>query len=193
MAVLSIGGPPGSGTTTVARMLRDILGLRYVYAGEIFRSMARDRGMDLESFGDFVKANPHIDRDIEMMQVDEARKGDVILEGRVTGFMLAREGMDSFKVYVTASGMERARRVAVREGGNAEDWLAWNSQRERNEAARYMDNYGFDVSDMSFYDLCIDDTEIPAKDVATLIALGFARRYPAFSGRVEDALKEAPD
>jgi flagellar biosynthesis GTPase FlhF len=34
-------GPPGTGKTTVAKLLEKHLGLRYVYSGEIFRKLAK--------------------------------------------------------------------------------------------------------------------------------------------------------
>lgn len=180
MPVLSIGGPPGSGTTTVARHLKERLGLRYVYAGQVFRRMAEERGMSLAEFGAYVNEHPQVDGDIEMMQVEEARRGDVILEGRVTGFMLHREKVESFRVWVTASAEERARRVADREDDDREAVAEKNRVRELNEAKRYMENYGFDVNDTSYYDLVIDSTSIPAEEVASRIAEDFMGTYPDF-------------
>lgn len=183
MPVLSIGGPPGSGTTTVARTLRDTLGLRYVYAGQVFRKMAEERGMSLADFGAYVNEHPRVDLDIEMMQVEEARRGDVILEGRVTGFMLHREGVESFRVWVTASEAERARRVADREGDDLEAIVEMNRVRELNEAKRYLDNYGFDIRDTSYYDLVVDSTSVQPAGVSLRVAEEFQKRYPDFEPR----------
>ncbi len=181
MPVISIGGPPGSGTTTAARSLRDRLGLRYVCAGEFFRKMAAGKGMSLADFGRFVAKNPHIDRDIEMMQVEEARKGDVILEGRVTGFMLHSEGVDSFRAWITASEEERAKRVSDREGSDVEGTMARNLERAENEATRYMSTYGFDITDHSIYHAVIDNTELQASDVAERLIREFMKMYPDFT------------
>ena len=143
--------------------------------------MAAGKGMSLADFGRFVAKNPRIDRDIEMMQVEEARKGDVILEGRVTGFMLHSEGVDSFRAWITASEEERAKRVSDREGSDVEGTMARNRERAENEATRYMSTYGFDITDHSIYHAVIDNTELQASDVAERLIREFMKMYPDFT------------
>ena len=48
---ITISGPPGSGKTTVCRMLGDRLGIDVVISGHIFRQMAKEHGMSLQEFG----------------------------------------------------------------------------------------------------------------------------------------------
>jgi predicted cytidylate kinase len=180
MPVVTLGGLPGSGTTTAARRLKARLGLRYIYTGQLFRDMALKKGMSLEEFGRYVTEHPEVDLELEMMQVEEARRGDAILEGRVTGLMLHREGVEAFKVWIEASPSERAKRVASREKEDLADIVRKNTEREANEAARYLKTYGFDLADLSIYDLVIDNTHLQPPQVSDRIVEEFLKRYPDF-------------
>ena len=46
--LITISGLPGSGKTTVARLVAAELGLEHVYAGNIFRRQAEDASHDVE-------------------------------------------------------------------------------------------------------------------------------------------------
>ena len=47
---ITISGLPGSGTTTVAKLLAERLGYKLISAGDVFRKLAMERGMTLEEF-----------------------------------------------------------------------------------------------------------------------------------------------
>ena len=48
--LLTLGGPPGSGTSTLANLLKDKLSLHYEYAGAVFRKMAKEKKNDFRRF-----------------------------------------------------------------------------------------------------------------------------------------------
>ncbi len=167
---ITISGPPGSGKTTVCRMLGDRLGIDVVISGHIFRQMAKEHGMSLQEFGRMCEADPQADIALDERMVEIARQNDhVCLEGRLTAYMLTRHGIDAFRVLLTADIGERARRVAEREGGDANQRKAEIEEREACEAKRYQAYYDIDIRDRSVYDLVIDTTHIPAEEVAGAI------------------------
>ncbi|PNX46571.1 MAG: cytidylate kinase, partial [Thermoplasmata archaeon M11B2D] len=57
MVTITISGLPGTGKTTIARLLEKHLGLRYVYSGEIFRKLAKKHRMSLEEFGRYCESH----------------------------------------------------------------------------------------------------------------------------------------
>ena len=167
---LTISGPPGSGTTTIAKLLRDELGLRYVYAGQIFRKKAEKMGMDLVDFGDYVGEHPEIDIELDQDMKEEILGGEVIVEGRVSGWLADHHSIPAFKVFLAASKAVRAQRVANREGKSMDVILSENREREEGERERYLDVYDFDVEDTGFYDLVIDtDDKTPAEIVKIIL------------------------
>ncbi len=78
---ITISGPPGSGTTSLARYLAGKYGLDLTSAGEVFRQLAREHGMDLAEFGRFAENDPSVDRMIDARQKEIGEgAGNIIIE-----------------------------------------------------------------------------------------------------------------
>ncbi|MBC7107969.1 MAG: AAA family ATPase [Methanomassiliicoccales archaeon] len=180
---ITISGPPGSGKTTVCKLLSDKLGIRYVVSGAVFRKMAEEHGLSLEEFGKLAEKDAQFDRmlDEEMLRI--ARENDnIILEGRLTGYLLNKNGIDAFKIYLDAELDERSRRASMRDGIDGDAARKKIIEREKCEATRYERYYGFDPADRSFYDLVIDTTHLsPDEVVSKIIRALEARGWPECS------------
>lgn len=156
MSVVTVSGYPGSGTSTVARLLSGRTGLPVVNAGDVFRGLAQERGQDIAAFAEHVRRHPEVDREIDERQVDVARRGEVILEGRLAGFMTHRAGVPALRVWLACDLDERVRRVAGREALPEDEARRGVLERQRAERERYLAFYGFDLDDLSLYDLVLD-------------------------------------
>ena len=75
MTTITISGLPGTGKTTVAKLLEQRLGLRYVYSGEIFRQLAQKHHMSLEEFGKYCESHREIDEELDQYQLDYSTTG----------------------------------------------------------------------------------------------------------------------
>jgi predicted cytidylate kinase len=160
--LITISGTPGSGKTTVARLLAKRLGLPHVYAGDLFRKEAEARHMRLADFNALAERDHSIDRELDRKMAEQARAGNRVLEGRLAAFIARQEGVKAFKVWLNASDAVRAQRAANRDGGDWEAVLEANRVRQRSDAKRYRDIYGFDLEDTSIYDLVLaTDTTTP--------------------------------
>jgi predicted cytidylate kinase len=170
---ITISGPPGSGKTTVCRELSDRLGLQCIISGELFRQMAQDQGKTLAEFGLLAESDPSYDRMLDDRMVEIARDSeDILLEGRLTAHMLTRSGLEAFRVLLDADLDERCRRVSQREGIDEEVARDRIVERERCEAARYLDHYDIDIEDRTLYDLVVDTTSLPPEEVVEIILEG---------------------
>ena len=169
MTTITISGLPGTGKTTVAQLLEHHLGLRYVYSGEIFRKLAEKHHMSLEEFGRYCEENPEIDQELDEYQLSVLHQGNVIVEGRISGWLAFRNDIPAVKILLKADIAIRANRIVKREQGDVQKRKQEILKREKSEATRYKKYYGIDVSDNSIYDLIIDSADKTPEEILHLI------------------------
>lgn len=151
--LLSMSGLPGSGTTTVSKLLAEHYGVDLVNAGDVFRGLAKEHGMTLAEFGALAESDASIDVKIDEHQKEIANtRDDIILEGRLAGHMAEK----ALKVWIKAPIDVRVKRISGREGASFDVMLDETIRREASEAVRYKEIYEIDIEDMSVYDLVID-------------------------------------
>jgi len=168
--ILTVSGEIGAGKSTVARGLAQLLGLRYLSSGEIFREEARRRGVTLAELGRLAERDPSIDRMIDEAQVAEARAGEIVLESRLSGWLVDGD----VRVWLRAPLEVRARRVAARDAMTVEAALADIETREACERRRYAALYQIDLGDLTRYHLVLDTSLWGPEDITHAIA-GLAR------------------
>ncbi len=154
--VITVSGLAGSGTTTLCRNLARYYGFKHIYAGLIFRQMAKEMGMTLHEFQEYAELHPEIDREVDRRQVEAAEECNVVIEGRLAGWMVKRADL---KIWLDAPMRVRAERVARREGTTVEEAFMAIAEREKGNRKRYLNLYGIDVEDLSIYDLIIDTSK----------------------------------
>lgn len=165
--LLTISGLPGSGTTTVSRLLSEKYGLGMISAGEVFRSLAKEYGMTLAEFGELAESDDSIDIKIDERQKEIANTRDnIILEGRLAGHMAEK----ALKVWIKASVNTRVERIVSRESGSFEDKLNETIEREASEAIRYKMIHGIEINDLSVYDLVIDSEKWDQFQITNIIS-----------------------
>lgn len=175
--LITISGLPGSGKTTVARLLSRYLGVPHIYAGDLYRREAEERALSLPEFNRLAEQDHSIDRALDAKMAEYARRGGVVLEGRLAAFIAMQEHADALKVWLTASEKVRAQRVSQRENSDAIQVLRENEARQRSDAKRYQEIYGFDLNDTSIYDLTLDSDEQTPEVLAQTILSHAVERF----------------
>jgi cytidylate kinase len=172
--IVTVGGLPGTGTSTLCRLLERELGLPYVYAGQIFRQEAAARGLSLAEMNELAGRDDRVDRGLDDRQVELLRTGNVILEGRMSGWLAAHAGIPAFKLWLVCEEDERIRRLVERDGGDFEAQREATRRRVAQEDDRYRRYYGADPNDPSLYDLVLDSNGAAPAELlgAVLEALG---------------------
>jgi len=181
--VITVSGPHGTGKSTYARALAEALGLRYVYAGELFRDLAKERGMSLEEFSRIAAIDPAIDTLIDERTKAEAKEGGVVIDAQLAAWMV--KDLADVKVLIVASDEVRFRRIAEREGISAQEAEKQTVAREAIQRQRYKKYYGIDVNDLSIYDLKIDTGRYPLEKAKSVV-IESVRRF------LEDRESSAP-
>jgi cytidylate kinase len=150
--LLTVSGPPGSGKSTTAAALAEAFELEHISGGDIFRSLAAERGLTPVEFNELAEKDDQIDRDLDRRLHEIAsERDDVLLESRLAGW-LAGDDAD-IKVWLDAPLNIRAERIAEREDKTFETAYEETHRRERSEAKRYEEYYNIDIDDRSIYDL----------------------------------------
>ncbi|MCS7172295.1 MAG: AAA family ATPase [Armatimonadetes bacterium] len=175
--IITVSGLIASGKTTTARALAGLLGLRYLSAGEVMRRWAAQRGITLLRFSELAEQDHSIDRELDRLQVEMAREGDLVLDSRLGGWFVAAD----MKVWLKAPVEVRARRVSEREGIPVEAARAELQHREESERRRYREIYGIDLDDLSPYHVVLDTSLWGPEEVTEALALlarAVGRRVP---------------
>lgn len=161
---ITISGPPGSGKSTTAKALAARLKMAALIGGDIFRNIAKERGMTLEELGAYCEKHPEVDKELDERLKKESETNDgLVIESRISGYMCRAE----FKVWLDAPIDIRLHRLKKRK---AEETSVKEIQtREKSEATRYKKYYGIDMYDKSIYDLMIDTSDLTIEGTVDII------------------------
>lgn len=162
---IAISGKSGCGNTTVSHMVAEELG--YPMINFTFRTLSEEKGIEFWTFCRMAEESDEFDLEVDQRQVEMAlAQPNCVLGSRLAIWMLKEADL---KIYLTASSLERARRITQREGGSLEERLEQTRRRDANDSARYKRLYDIDNSDTSFADMVIDTSALEAEEVAQLI------------------------
>jgi CMP/dCMP kinase len=181
--IITISGNPGSGKSTVAKILQKKLNAERVYAGGMFRELAREKNITLKELNEITKSDPEIDKKIDLKVAAKAReltnsRKIVIVEGRTQFHFLP----ESKKIFITVNPEEGAKRVwkdlqdkTLKKERNEDSVTSLKEvqdsieKRDAEDARRYMEYYNIDHRKKSNYDFIVDSTTISAEEVAEKI------------------------
>jgi len=162
--VIAISGKPGAGKTTYAKEVARLFNLRYVSSGALFRQLASERGLSLLEFHKLAERDFEIDRAVDGRALEEAKKGDVVVEGHLAGWVL--QDVADLRIFFTAPLEVRAMRVAARDGVPYEKALRELKLREESNKLRARLLYDFDLDDLSIFDVIFNTNRL-SKEVIT--------------------------
>lgn len=176
--IITIAGFPGSGKSSVARMVAADLGYDHFSSGELFRMLAEEEGLDLLSASVSAEQDADIDLavDRKLRQIGE-HQDKLVIDSRMAWYWIP----ESFKVFLTLDFETAAKRIIETKEArkNANENIPTNvaeyagilEARFESERRRYQALYKVDLSDKSNYDLIIDtkanDQEAVSKAILT--------------------------
>ncbi|MEM0028180.1 MAG: AAA family ATPase [Ignisphaera sp.] len=162
-----MGGPPGSGKTTVAKLVAQKYGLRHVSIGQIFRRIASERGLSLAQLTEIAARDPSIDLMLDSIAKEEARKGNVVIDGHAAPWLL--KGLADLRIAIVASFDVRIQRLAERDKRQLEEVLKETRLREEIERHRFLKLYNIDISDYTDFDLVINSERFTPEEIVEII------------------------
>jgi cytidylate kinase len=176
--IITISGAHGTGKSLYTEEIARRFHLKSVTAGRIFRERAEGMGLSLEELNRLAGEDVEIDKKIDDWMVEEARKGGVVADGRLTGWLL--KDTAHIRICLTAPLEERLRRIAERDGVPLEVAKRETMAREVYERDRFLRYYQVDIEDLSPYNIILDTslTDIKTmKGVITSLIEGYLKTH----------------
>jgi CMP/dCMP kinase len=164
--IITISGRPGSGKSTVSKLVAKKLSLKHYSIGDFMRQIAESKNMTLLELSKQAEKDEKIDEELDEKQRSLALNENYFVIDARLGFYFIPF---SFKVFLYVSKEEAAKRIAKRENISYEDALKQSTIRIKSEHKRYKKTYNVDYEKEKHFDLIIDTDNKTPKEICDLI------------------------
>lgn len=178
--IITIAGRPGSGKSTAAKAVAAELGYQHFSSGDLFRAIAKEKGVDVLQANLSAEKNAEIDHLVDgRLQNLSATEDQLVVDSRMAWHWMPL----SFKVFLNLDLVVAAKRILAKADGSRltseqlhEDpiqYARFLEDRLASETRRYQALYNVNPYDMANYDLVIDTKTKSADQVCGLIVEHF--------------------
>lgn len=175
--IITISGKPGSGKSSTADKVAELLGYTRYSSGDMVRNILQKNGMTLSDYNKEAKTDYNLDAKIDEYLRNLRSKKNIIVDSRLGFYWLP----ESFKVYldldiqvatarIYSDAVNNSLRNKSGEGVNGLD-VVTRQVRERveTERQRFKKLYNVDPFDTTHFDLIIDTSRHTPQTVALTI------------------------
>ena len=171
--IISLAGDLAAGKGAISDILIKELNYGIYRNGEYVRKLAKDMGLNITSFNEYLGSHPEIDIQIEKRAAEYAKDHDnFIIDARLGWYAVP----ESFKVYLKVDIDEAARRAFYDEKRKETEKFETIEEQKQDmirrfklENERYWNLYHVHKEDMSNYDLVVDTTNITPEEAVEII------------------------
>lgn len=172
--IITISGKPGSGKSTVGKILAKKLGYDHFSTGDFMRQMAEERNVTILELNKIAQGDRSIDEELDARQKHLGMENNnFVLDARLGYHFIPK----SYKVFLDVDLDVAAKRIIMdhQESRNVEsvdsieDAKVEIHARMNTETTRYQKLYQLNPFDVSQYDLVIDTTDVSVADVINRI------------------------
>jgi cytidylate kinase len=173
--VITIAGLPGTGKSSTAKQVAQALGYEHFSSGDLFRTMAAERGLSVEAMNIAAEKQQALDHEVdELLKQFGKGKNDVVIDSRMAFHWIP----DSFKVLLQLDAKIAAERTFAhmqnegrksQAGSSVEEIYASTDKRMESERKRYWDLYQVDYTNKDQFDLVIDTGRYNLDEVVSIV------------------------
>jgi CMP/dCMP kinase len=163
-----ISGDLGSGKSTISLQLAARLGIRRISMGDIYRTMAQERGMSALQLNLYAERDEAVDDRVDQLQAEMAKSNEpLVVDSRLAWFYFT----DAFKVHLIVDPTVAAERVMSRQPSDVEAYSSIGEAVERlqsrsnSERVRFVRKYGVDKARLRNYDMICDATRARPSEI----------------------------
>lgn len=178
--LIVIGGPGGSGSSTISKMLSDYFNIPRIYAGDLFREEAKEQ--DYKSFEEFLQdisnGGNSLDLEIDNLLSEYAKMGNVLIESKIFGALIKeRDIPHTVTIWIDANLNTRVDRQLKKEGASGfkkilKKWSIKKKLKKRYsiDKEKYMRLYNIHYDKpQKYYDIVLDTSRLNEVDTFNLI------------------------
>jgi len=168
---ITISGTPGSGKSTVGRLVSKKLKLKYYDVGNTRRKMARDMGLTIQEFNKLGEKKSFTDKEVDNKVKKIGKKEKNFIVGGRTAYHFIP---NSVKIFLKTSVNIGARRI-FNEKRKPEKYKTLKEtkskiiKRIKRDRKRYKKYYNIDINKKENYDLIITTTNLTINQVVKKI------------------------
>jgi len=177
--IITIAGKLGSGKSSTAKKVSDILDYTHYSTGDFMRSIASDRGVPLSDLSKMAETDPSIDKKLDDRNIEIGEMENIVLDSRLGFYFIPK----SFKVFLELDPETAAERILedkkINPNRNKETTGDFDTKeiviekiksRLLSERKRYKELYGIeDHTDHKNFDLVINTEKIPLEEVSKMV------------------------
>ncbi len=170
--IITISGMPGSGKTTVGKLLAKRLGFKFYSIGDLRGRMAMERGLTIDELNELGMEEDWTDKEVDEYQKELGRKEDDLVIDSWLGFHFIPHSIKVFLYVDPKVGAERIfrnQREDEERKGSVEEVYEMIKKRVEQTDKRYKKYYGISFRDRSHYDIVIDTTNLTPEEVVDRI------------------------
>ncbi len=174
--IITIAGKPGSGKSTTSKKVAAELGYMHFSSGDLFRAIAKERGIDVYEVNVLAETEKEIDHQVDKrLQEMGKTEHDLVIDSRMAWHWMP----DSFKVYLDLDVTDAAERILTHADPKrmeaehipetVEAYAQQLQRRLESETKRYFDLYEANPYNIDNYDLVVDTKIYNIQDVTDQI------------------------
>lgn len=161
-----VGGPGGSGSSTISKMLARKWYLHRLYGGKIVRKKAGEKELENFSKNEMTK-DPKIDKEVDNYLIKMSYQKNLLIESKVFAAIATKMHIPTtVKIWLHSDPQTSIKRIFQREKwkydkNKFKEELEKLTQRRINDAERYKKLYGVDMLKPEKYnDIVVDSSKL---------------------------------
>lgn len=170
--IITISGLPGSGKSTVGRLLAEKLGYKFYSMGDLRGQAATQRGMTIYQFEEASAKDPSLDRGTDNLQKKLGESEDNLVIDSWLGFHFIPQAV---KIFLTIDPQRAGERVFQNPRPdepamqNTTEVQQMMQKRFNNFEIRIQKLYGISLQNQEAFDLVIDTSNLTPKEIVDTI------------------------
>lgn len=165
---IAITGDPGSGKSTFARRVAEHTGFRIITTGEMFRTIAADKGVSVTELNQMAESDFDIDKQVDdfLVSLNDVEE-DLVLDSRMAWHFVK----GALKIRMAVDTDISAQRIYEDSGTFREKYPDLKTateeirRRKHSEIDRYKSLYGVDISNPDNFDLILDTSHKSREEI----------------------------